>query len=468
MSLLVNSAGLSTGLTVTTAQAGAAGVAESIGVLTADYDSVRIGKDVARGMTDSAHGNTYIGTSTAQYTTSGSYNVGIGHKASLVSAGFGNVVVGSSSASGMYGGSGNVILGARSASSLNGGHSNVFVGTGADNVMDDGVGSVAVGASSRASSGAVALGRASTAYGESAVAVGTRASATGDGAFSLANRVRGHFSVENPGSYVVEVDADALKLADGGVLAFCPRRADEPDHPAVESAQPLDQRVSWMLTLEGADLVMRSAGGAVVRFVDDFRAGVLDFTATHTAYWPSAEYVRVAAEGPLAAMNRALGRPALSGLVVVATEGEEERRGEAARAWTDAGDRAVPCGVALCSRPEDPAVLGVTSSCSSSHGAFHVGNVVFQPPPTAGFAAGGPSVAVATSGDVRVWVLCERSRGVRAGDLLTTAGAPAGAARVQASPIRMAWTIGKVLRSVADFAARQNENGCVLIECLLF
>lgn len=248
---------------------GTQGIATSLGVSTGDYQSVKVGANAAQ--LQQGGSNVFMGERVAEMSSNGNNNVAVGYRAAVNLAGDANAVFGSASAG---------TLGAQ-------GSSNVIFGCGADVTAANVSGSVAVGARAAAAGSSTSVGSSATASGFRSVALGSSMRASGIGSFTLANRLRGYYSGGGSSSYAVQVDADVLKLANGGMLGFCDRSLTSVSSAA--SLDPLDQVPAWRMGLEGDDLVLRSVRGAVVRFVDDYRSSVLNFTGSHFVQWACPE-----------------------------------------------------------------------------------------------------------------------------------------------------------------------------------
>lgn len=412
------------------------GTMRSIGISTSANDSVVIG--IGGAVNHTGVNNVFAGFEVAAISTIGNNNIALGYQAAKTIAGDGNIVIGSSAAPQMTSANGNVVVGVGASASLRGAYSNVHIGAGADATSANAAGSIAIGASSRASGGggsaivaAVALGRGATADGRYALALGTGVTASGNGAFSVANRLRGYVSSANAGSYVVQVDADALKLANGGMLAFT-KRVLPSTTTSASLASPLDQAAVWRAGIEGDDLVFRSIGGSVVRFCDDYVSGVLDFVSTHHTEWDPAPAAAPRAEAVSA--NLRAGRHALAYLVVCSSgDAPPPHFGR-----SPGRNSAVP-RVRLCSSEDDcHAAFGVVSpELRYDRASRRVGNLVFEQRLHLGDESGqggAAPVAVHSQGQGWVWVRLAAGERVLNGDLLVACAGAGGAAGVSPDP----------------------------------
>lgn len=443
---------------------GVQGTISSLGISTSVNESVVIGYGGAINQT--GLNNMFAGYEVAALSTTGNKNVGIGYRAAYTLAGDGNVIIGSSAAAQMTIANGNVVVGVGSARLLQGAYSNVLVGAGADANAANASGAIAIGANSVASGGsgnallaAVALGRGASADGRYALALGTGVSAIGDGSFTVANRVRGYYSAADAGSYVVQIDADALKIANGGALAFTPRTLTVVS--SALSATPMDQAAAWRAAMEGDDLVFRSVGGAVVRFVDDYVSGVLDFVATHDSEW--AEDGRERAPREAVAANRGAGRHPLAYLIV-------------SSAADEAGlvdGTAVP-RVRLCRSHRDcRAAFGVVAP--DQRVSRRVGHIAFSDADVDADAYGCPigdrdrkRVCVSSLGEGWIWVrnATPLAATVGNGDLLVAAPDAGGAAELHDATVGMADAVA-CARAVAKATMTVDiaSGGIALVPC---
>jgi len=479
----IGGASAATGVVSINGTTGVHGVIASLGISTSANDSVVIGLGGAQNQ--SGINNLFIGYQVAALSTVGNNNVGLGYQAAYSLAGNGNVIMGSMSGKRMTLSSGNVALGVGSAALLQGAFSNVIVGAGADATTTNAAGCIAIGANCRASGGngnvsvaATAIGVGARADGRYALALGAGVVASGDGSFTVANRLRGYRSTTDAGSYVVQVDADALKLANGGVVAFAARTFSAVSSAAL--ATPADQPVAWRIGLEGNDLVFRSAGGSVVRMVDDYVSGVLDFVASHSAQWgvtpptcaPCAP-IRVAPNAMAVSANLRANRHPHAFLVVSSVadacglvgedlaDGTDYMRRDRMRRdcmRRDGGGhvRAVPrvavCGCDLDCRTAFGVVAPHPNAPDGTSRARQVGHIAFSrgdDTDTADTDITGhsASVTVYSLGEGWIWVTLD-ARGVRAGDLLAACPHTGGTAVVShTQDVVTATTIAKATRS---------------------
>lgn len=384
---------------------GTLGVAATLGVSTGDYQSVKIGQQAAQLQQGGC--NVFMGQNVAELSSNGNNNAVVGYLAARTLVGDGNTVFGSVAAS---------TLGPIGAS-------NVTVGCGADVTAQNASGAVSVGARASASSSSTSVGSAATASGFRSVAIGTNTRASGTGSFTLANRLRGYSS---GGSYAVHVDADVLKLANGGMLGFCDRTLTAVSSAA--SAEPLDQVPSWRMGLEGDDLVLRSVRGAVVRFVDDYRSSVLNFTASHHVLWASpASYVHglCAIPSQVRLANLHASRHPLAYTLVQVIEPESDIRMTDGCCDDAEADASLPrVAVWLSERSgweaDAASVFGVIAARQGgASGARQIGNVTFGAPDANANAQDGVTVHAAGDGRVWVYVDAEERRTYPVGTLLT-------------------------------------------------
>ena len=446
---------------------GVAGSLTSLGISTSVNESVVIGYGGA--VNQQGINNLFAGYEVAAQSTTGNNNVAMGYQAAEKIAGDGNVIIGSASGKKFTFANGNVAIGVGAARDIQSAFSNVLIGAGTNSTATNASGAIAIGANARAAGGngnatiaAVAMGNGSTADGRYALALGTGTYANGDGAFTLANRVRGYHSVADPGSYVVQVDADALKIANGGVLAFTPRTLTATSSAA--STTPLDQAAAWRAGMEGDDLVFRSVGGAVVRFTDDYVSGVLDFVASHSSEWSSSS------SGHKQAMleNEIAGRNPLAYLIVSSAADEA--------GLVSSPSSSVP-RVRVCASVDDcRAAFGVVAPSLDRRGSHRIGHVAFDRASVfdrtggalgdrvadrtggtggtgAGSADGGAlsdsvAVTVYSLGEGWIWVGLDAGGCVRNGDLLVAVPGCGGVAAVSTSPFVMNTTVAKATMTV--------------------
>lgn len=423
-------------------------LAATLGLSTGQNASTVLGQNCAvlnRGMS-----NTFIGFNALVNSTAGSCDTVIGFGAAQNLLGNNNVLLGVSVANNAFATSANVVVGAFAAPSLGGsGSSNVLLGMNADATRDASQ-AVAVGHAAAATNWATAVGAMATASGRGSVSLGMSATTNGPGTFSIIGRVRGYYVNADLGSstaldtYAVQVEADALKLGNGAALAFCPKY---PNNTVVASnclpawAASLSNDVSSGLL----DLVFRSQGGAVVRFVDDFRPGLLDFTAQHRCVLRGAQTLRLL-------------RP---GMVVSATG---DYLGSSSGAREASADEAVPI-VEISRAPRDPRAFGVLSDANFGLDAgvstYRLGNLAFdKPAPDPPQEEDGARWIVVNSAGEGGILVCDAGGPIRNGDLLTTAQG-AGTAMRQAEPWVGAHTVAKATCD-CDFGDGRRERliGC--------
>jgi hypothetical protein len=413
----VSTVSISGGTAVTSAVA-------SLGISTSTQMSITVGYNAAA--LNQGYSNVFLGYQTAQYSRYGNGLIAIGFAAAPMTSGNHSVYVGGQTAVNVGSGSANVTVGAQSAASLVAGGSNVIVGTFAD-AFGDASGGVAVGHRSKVGSNSVAIGAGAVAYGRGCMAVGGGVTASNDGDFNLVGRIRGYVALSNVSqanlalaTYAVQVDADVLKLGGGGALAFCADRAS--------NAAPV-----WAAQLAGSNLEIRSQNGAVVRFLDDFRPGLLDFTATH----------RCVLEAPEDVDDLGIGLP---GRVVVATGRYDSSAGGEGHV---SADEAVPV-VELSSRAQDPRAFGTLSAHPAP--GWRLGPLEFEPPtPTTTVTGDIRRVLVNSAGEGGIWVSDEGGP-IRNGDLVTTGSRLRGVATRQEQPWVGAHTAAKVTCD-CDFGA---------------
>lgn len=409
--------GTSATIAINGAGGGSTGTGSSIGLSTTENNSIAIGQNC--GLFQTGQSNTFIGNNAVNASLSGSGHTVVGFNAAPNLSGNNNTIVGLQAATNLGGGSGNVILGASTGPWLVSGNSNVLVGALAATRLDA-TGVVAVGTGASGASNAVAVGSGAVASGKGSVAIGGGASANTGGAFNLANRLIGAFSAINavPGlaTYAVQVNADALKLPGGAALTFCTASGSDP--APVWSIAP-DRTVGGQ-----NDLVITSSRGAVVSFVNDFRPGLLDFTAQHRCVLTRRK--RPSAFEELC--DEILGR---AGRLVIATG---TYRSSAAGATTPTADEAMP-EVALSSpkRPRDPRVFGVISACPVAES--RLGHVSIRWPTTETERGARDWIVVNAAGEGGIWVTDENGP-IRNGDLLTSSATIPGCATRQTRPHR--------------------------------
>ncbi len=383
-----------------------------VGIKTDVNASVSIGFNCAPALA-TGQSNTMLGYNAAAQSTAGEGNCVFGYGAAVVCGGTLNMYFGTSVTPQVTNATRNIVVGCEAGRSLLSGCGNLVVGTYADTINGYTSNAVALGGDAAASSRATCVGQAASADGACSVALGNAVHVVGDGCFSLADRLRGRFLLNNPGGadvYAVEVDADVLQLASGGALMWCAADVGAANGAGRSNATP-----AWAMQLGGArdsnaDLVMTSAAGASIRFGNEFVPGVLDFTAQHSCP------LRTPPSGGAASAVR-------PGLLVVAT-------GEYARPVT--ADDAVPC-VALSTRAGDPRVFGVVAEEQRPCGVYRVGNLTFEARERRLAGAegeGGRWVTVNAAGEGGIWV-CDEGGPLRNGDLLVSASLAPGMAMRQ-------------------------------------
>jgi hypothetical protein len=417
-------------------------------------------------------GNTFVGFSVASRSLRGGANTAFGSSIAPSLAGDSNVYVGVAAAPAATYAAGNVVVGAAAAAALALGTNNVVVGASAAPAGPAGGGdptaAVAVGAGAVASSSATSVGASASARGAASVALGAGAVADGTGHFSLAGRVEGYFSSAGAqgaaagsayfayDTYAVQVNADVLKVANGGALAFCPRGGGGSNVSSLASSatnatpawtlQLASPRPSAARTSGALDLALQSSSGASVRFVDDFVPGLLDFTAQHRcrASPPLRPPIPEAATGAEDAQTQtgAEADSDASGLLVVATGRYAGAcsLGACSLGAAPTVDEAVPV-VALARRAYDPRVFGVVSALPASAApgvggggggrattAFRLGNLAFDVPDTRSGV-----VVVNAAGEGGMWVSDENGP-IANGDLLVSSAELPGYAMRQGGP----------------------------------
>ena len=434
-------------------------IAATLGLSTGQNASTVLGQNCAilnRGMS-----NTFIGFNALINSTAGNNDTVIGFGAAQNLLGNNNVMFGSSVAGNAYATSANVIIGSFAAPSLGGsGSSNVVVGMHADTIRDASQ-AVAVGFSACSTVGATAVGALATANGRGSASIGLSATTTGDGTFSIIGRVRGYYVNADLGSttqldtYSVQVEADVLKLGNGAALAFCPKY---PNNIVVAS----NCLPAWAASLSNdansglLDLVFRSSGGAVVRFVDDFRPGLLDFTAQHRCVLRSSSSTLrpgmiVSATGDFRGSSSSSSSSSSNNNIIGSAFAEPT------------ADEAVPI-VEVSSVSNDTRAFGVLSDVNFGEGGvstYRFGNLAFEKAPPDPVEEGARWVVVNAAGEGGI-LACDLGGPIRNGDLLTTAGCPYdGSAMRQAEPWVAAYTVAKATCD-CDFADGISERliGC--------
>ena len=418
---------------------GAQGLATSLGVSTGDYQSVKVGMNAAQ--LQRGGSNVFVGQSVAEMSSDGNNNVAVGYRAAANLAGDANAVFGSVSAS---------TLGGQ-------GSSNVVFGCGADVTASNVSGAVAVGSRAAASGSSTSVGSLATASGFRSVALGSSTRASGIGSFTLANRLRGYYSGSGSGgsSYAVQVDADVLKLSNGGMLGFCGRTLNSASSAA--SLDPMDQVPAWRMGLEGDDLVLRSVRGAVVRFVDDYRSSVLNFTGSHLVQWARPEaLIHALCTVPKAVRDANIDakRHPLAYTLVQVVENENEN--DIALSDVEADDALPRVAVWLSSFNHDDStinrdaasVFGAIAARQGDGEARRIGHLDF------GNGSSSRGIFVHAAGDGKVWVNLQPRPGSLSlasypvGTLLTADPDVPGLACPQVTPIVLSTTVAKTTQTM--------------------
>jgi hypothetical protein len=430
MSVNILSTGTLYGVSIT-GGGGAQGVASTLGVSTGDFQSVKLGLQAAQLQQGGC--NVFVGQSVVDLSSNGNNNSVLGYQAARSLAGDGNVVMGSLAAS---------TLGPV-------GSSNVILGMGADVTAQSASGVVSVGARAAASGSSTALGTSAIASGNRSVALGYSTRASGVGSFTLANRIRGYYS-GGSSTYAVHVDADVLKLANGGMLGFCNRTLTAVS--SASSSDPLDQVPAWRFGLEGDDLVLRSVRGAVVRFVDDYRSSVLNFTGSHTVDWAAPEalvHALCSVPREVRDANIAACRHPLAYTLVQAVD--EDDAAVECRAAEKTEDLESDCSlprVEIWKRNGNAAaIFGAVAARQGGSEARRIGHVAFGEGKDKEKKSG---ITVHAAGDGKVWVRVRRCDGVMSiGTLLTGDPTIPGVACAQDEPrVVLSTTIAKTTQSL--------------------
>ena len=453
------------GLTIINSSGTSGSVGGLSGFSTTFNYSVLIGQNCA---TNNATGysNTFVGNNAAVNSTQGSGNVLLGFEAAPNLFSDNNVLIGTQVASGAYvSGYANVVVGNYAAPSLSGSFSNVMVGTGADTKNDanyvtvlgggassstygvavgfnsttTGLNAISIGANATAGlAGGIAIGnnslnngRGSIAIGfksytpnANSLAIGSNVSSSIIGSLNIMNRIVGYYSPINNdpnnglplkeapknATYVIQTNADALKITGGGVLAFCPGAGGG----YVNSVQA-DPDPRWVIGMSANDLAFTSSNGAVIKLVDDFRPGLLDFTAQHRCLCHC--------------------EPPLPGRIVIATGKYRSTAGGSATEPT--ADEAVPI-VDLATKHMDPRVFGVVSRDPANE--YRFGHLVFK---KESHQKEGTVIVVNSAGEGGVWVSNENGR-IRNGDLVTTGSSVPGVAVKQLDDLVHSYTVAKI------------------------
>ena len=431
------------------------------GLSTTTNDSVLIGQNCA---TNDINGfsNTYVGNWAATNSTQGSGNVAVGFYAAPYISSDNNVIVGNNANIFSTGGGWATVVGAYASSTpygvamgynsstyLSGFNSyyGIAIGTNSQslgqcsvsvgyNSYTDSDGSIAIGKGSKclnADSG-ISIGVGAQSFVKS-VSIGSNA-VSQPGGVNINNRLMGYFATATAtATYVLQARADALKIVGGGVLAFCSGAG------GVSGSTQLDPAPQWTVGTSSDDLMFTSSSGAVVKLVDDFRPGLLDFTAQHRCIFRGGA---LAPPPPPHTGHRGGGgdfppgyRGDLhTGLVVIAT-GKYKAASSGGTAPT--ADEAVPV-VEFATDPMDPRVFGVLSG--DPVGEYRFGHLVFQ-------QRGGhddedePFVVVNSAGEGGIWVSNENGA-IRNGDLVITGSSIPGVAIRQPDDIVRSYTCAKI------------------------
>lgn len=379
-------ASLSGGNTASIASAAAA-----LGIATGVNDTVSIGQNCATLQT--GFSNVFIGNNAAANSVNGDLNAIVGFHAAPRLAGTANALFGGRAARDLETGRYNVVVGPDAGDGLRTGSRNVVIGANAKPASGDAAKAVVIGADASAAGSGTSIGPGAVAAGKTSVSIGSGTVAPADGSFNIANRIQGFFvrtasAAAYKATYMVHVAGDVLSIAAGSALAFAGSNIASP---------------AWMMRAEGTDLVLRSAAGTVVRFVDDFHSGVLNFTGQHRCELLGAATTASGAHSQQHSPHHLAGR-----LVVSAgTYSAFPRRPRGV-------DDAVP-RVRLSSRACDPSVFGVVSG-STAVGRHRLGFMAFE----TGLEEGAERVLVNSAGEGAVWV-CDEGGPIRNGDLLVSA-----------------------------------------------
>lgn len=363
-----------------------------------------VGNEAGTGITSSAAGNSILGAGVGP-TMDGVNNSYIGYSCArnaLYSVN--NVAIGALAADGFTQGSNNVFVGASTARYIDVRHPYVLRGT----CLGDGA--------RIAGCNCVSLGASAIASGLENVAIGSGVSAvSGNGGFSIMDRLVGAYVTSHPNgmdTYATQVRCDMLQMPRGSAVGFMNET----------SLNALSTDASWMLQLDGDDLVFKSKNGTRIRLVDDFYAGVLDYTAQHHCCFDASDKDRV---------EDSIG---WKGRVVVASGGY-------VRGAPGIGD-AVPT-VELSTRDHDPRVLGVIDHVTRDRGS-RIGHFKFEKC----FKGDGEGwmVVVNSSGDGGILVSDENGP-ISNGDLLVTSSLLPGIAMRQSD---LSYTSATVAKATCD------------------
>ena len=364
--------------------------------------------------------NSYMGYAAAQRASIGSFNTVYGFQAGQNMSGDENVYIGLVCAQNAGAAGGNLFIGTRCGMGCTTGCNSVLLGTNADMQIGTDVASVAIGYAAKAGPlHSVSLGAYANAYGRHALSIGYSAKVIGDGHFNILDRLRGYFATGNTAendTYSIQIDADEVKVA--GSLVMCHRNSGS------------NARPQWRAYLEPprgspplfADLVLRSANNAVVRFTDEFYPSIFDFTGQHRCFFSSFQHDTQSNER-------------LVGCIVVANGSYRDLGGTPGVIHTDS---ALP-EVELSMHQLDPRVFGVISGFEEQgHGTreYRLGNLSF------GVPCKDHRVIVNAAGEGIIWV-CDAGGPLRNGDLIVSSDLP-GIGMAQSDDVIRTCSIAKV------------------------
>jgi hypothetical protein len=342
--------------------------------------------------------NSYMGYAAAQRARAGSFNTVYGFQAGQNMSGDDNVYIGLVCAQNAGDAGGNLFIGTRCGMGCTTGCNSVLLGTYADMQIGTDVGSVAIGYAAKAGPlNSISLGAYANAYGRQALAIGYSTRVRGDGHFNIVDRMCGYFATGNTAendTYSVQIDADEVKVA--GSLVMCHRDSGS------------NARPQWRAYLEAprgspplfADLVLRSANNAVVRFTDEFYPSIFDFTGQHRCFFAES-------------CSR---DERLVGCIVVANGSYRDLGGHRGIIHADS---ALP-EVELSARPRDPRVFGVISGFEEEgqgNREYRLGNLSF------GVPCKDHRVIVNAAGEGIIWV-CDAGGPLLNGDLIVSSDVP--------------------------------------------
>lgn len=405
------------------------GIALKLGISTDEFQTIKMG--LPCGPQQYGMCNVFIGHRSCEISFGGDNNVVIGHQAGYQLQGDANVCLGYGAGLGVGLFTSNVQIGSLSS--------------GTDFAVAVGSGTSAIGRWS------IAVGCEAKSIGERSIAIGESTQAKGAGAFTLANRVRGRFL---PGStYAVQVDGDVLSLTNGCVLGFCPRILSE-TNTAASLKDPLTQYPSWKIALEQDDLVIRSAKGAVVRFVEGYRSGVLNFTGSHCVRWASSDSLEEAMSiipKEIIDDNLKNHRHPLSYILVQITEPTDDDA-SSVQSMTDPDpeeDGALPV-VCIWKRDRtdhnaSSSIFGAIAARQGKGECRRIGHLRFEAP--AECAEEEEKVTVHACGDGLIWVRAPIGTSLPVGTLLTGDDVP-GLSRPQGHTRLESDTVAKTTQSV--------------------